>query len=136
MYRKHGILLAVCLCVVCVGHAEIDKPETSPPVFVVSKDQLNGNPDLTAGQLIVAMQSGLPFPEIGASYETVRDIIKESQNQIIAESAEAIVVRVALKDSKNTIQSKYLFKEGKLIQGPIISDYDSAETKQEGVKVN
>jgi hypothetical protein len=123
MYRKQGILLFVCLCVVCVGQAEPDTSETDSPVFVVSKSQLNGNPDLTAGQLIMAMQSGLPFPEIGESYEIVRDMIEESPNQIIAKSADTIVVRVALKDSENTVQSKYLFKEGKLIKGPVISDY-------------
>lgn len=139
-YTSQAILAILFMLLSSLGYCssvsgELIKEAKKTPVSIISKEQLTGNPSLTVGQIVIASRSGLPFPEMGSDYATVMGQLNTPSNELINMSKELVVVKTNLLDSQGSIQSEFLFENGKLVQGPIIVDFDSFDAELEAIKV-
>ena len=103
--------------------------EEELPVYVVTREQIDSMEDINVGQLFKIMDAKLPVFKEGATYKEIFEQINQTNNQILEETSDYIlvqsfVVQKSNGNKKSSFKTIYYFKDGVLDRGPIMVDTD------------
>lgn len=121
--KYNNIILAVCF--IWLFNSSYAKDSKTIHSYQLNKNEVSDGESILVGDLLLLIEYKLPVAPQSKRYKNILKKIKRTKNEIIELSDDIIVVQLVGTDTTTDepvklMLVKYIFKDKKLIKGPIL----------------